>query len=112
MPRVNIPVGDVNRTTTTKVPTEVPGDPTNNHSYTNGEGVFLTVRNAHATVAKTLTVKIPNTVDGQAVASKTYPIPATESHDVGPFPVATYGTTVQVDVESSDLKLIARHIPR
>jgi hypothetical protein len=110
MPRVNIPVTTVNRTAFTATPSEVPGDATNNHSYTNAEGVFLTVRNAHATLPKNLTVLIPTTIDGQSVTSKVYPIPALATGDVGPFPVQYYGSTVLVNVESTDLKLIARRV--
>jgi hypothetical protein len=108
MSRVNIPVTSIVRTASTATPAEVVGDATNNHSYANADHVFLTVRNAHATLPKNLTVLIPATIDGQAVTSKVYAIPALATHDVGPFPVQFYGSTVLVNVESTDLKLIAR----
>lgn len=110
MSRVNIPVTNIVRTASTVVPAEVTGDPTNNHSYVNGDNVFLTVRNAHATLPKNLTVLIPATIDGQGVTSRVYPIPALATHDVGEFPVQFYGSTVLVNVESNDLKLIARRV--
>lgn len=108
MPRVNVPVATIVRTGTgIAVSAEVAGDATNNHSVANNGTVWLEARNAHATLPKNLTVRIPGTVDGQAVTSRVYAIPALTTRRVGPFPTHDYGTLLLVDVESVDLKLTA-----
>jgi hypothetical protein len=91
---------------------ETTGDPVNNHSLGNDGATFLLVRNAHATVAQTLTVHFTKTIDGQAVTARTISVPATTSRYIGPFPVADYGTVVGIDVSTSDLKLSAYHVSR
>ena len=90
-------------------PAETNGDPTNNHLLPNdGTNTFLLARNSNgASVARTLTVRLQGSVDGQAITPKTYSIPAGASRYIGPFDTARYGSSVQVDVDNAELKLTA-----
>ncbi len=106
MPRVAVPVTAITRAGV--APTaEVTGDAVNNHSVVNDGKTVLLVRNSHATLAKTVTVKFTATVDDQVVTSRVYSIAATASRYIGPWPAQWYGGSLQVDVESVDLKLNA-----
>lgn len=107
MPRVQQPVTTLNRAAAVAVPTEQNGDPTNGHYYANAPGVFLQVRNAHATNPYNVTVQFARAVDGQTVAAKVYAIPAVSTRNLGPFPVELYGSKVNFDAENSNLKIIA-----
>lgn len=105
MPRVNVPVTEVNRAGIVPA-TEVAGDATNNH-YVNNDGVtWLEIRNAGAST-RTFTAVINNTVDGQAVTNPTVTLAASATKKVGPFPVAIYGTTFNCNVDHTDIKLTA-----
>jgi hypothetical protein len=110
MARTALTVTNIVRSVSTAVPAETTADVVNGNTYANDDHAFVTVRNAHATVAKTLTVSFPNTVDGQSISPKVYSIPATLTHDVGPFPVQYYGTSVLINGESTDIKLTVRRL--
>lgn len=110
MARVNLPHTEITRAGVA-AGAEVTGDSTNHHSTANDGRVFLLVRNGNgAATARTVTLIVPGTIDGQSVASRTVSIAAGASRYIGPFPKATYGGTVNVNVEHSDLKLTAYHI--
>lgn len=106
MPRVTIPVTKLSDAGVTD-PAETNGDPTNGHALPNTGNTVLRVRNAHATLARTVTFLTPVTVGGKAVADTVVSIPATATRTFGGLSTALYGTSVPVDVETSDVKLIA-----
>jgi hypothetical protein len=109
MARVNLPVTNISRSGVADG-AEVNGDSVNNHSVANDGRMWIEVRNADASNPHTLTVRFPGVVDGQSVTPKTYPIAATTKRRIGVFPPADYGSVVQVDVDSSQLKLTAYHL--
>jgi len=109
MPRVNLPHTNISRAGTTDG-AEVDGDATNFHSTANDGRVWIEVRNADAGGAHTATVHIQDKVDGQTVAPKAYSVPASSKRRIGPFPPSDYGSVLQVDVDSAQLKLTAYHL--
>ncbi len=111
MPRVSVPLTEISRVGVAPA-TETAGDATNNHTVSNDGRVMLLARNSNAaSTARTLTVRVAATVDGQAVTSRTYPIAAAASLYLGPWPVAQYGADLLVDVDHAELKLSAYHLP-
>lgn len=106
MPRVDIPVTQITRSGVAPA-TEVNGDATNNHSFANDGTVWLEVRNSGSTVARTVSARFANTVDGQTTTARTWSVPTSASRRIGPFPVRYYGDTVQIDVDNAELKLAA-----
>jgi hypothetical protein len=106
MPRVDIPVTQITRSGVAPA-TEVNGDATNNHSVSNDGATWIEVRNSGSTVARTVSARFANTIDGQTTAAKTWSIPTSSTRRIGPFPVRYYGTTLQIDVDNAELKLTA-----
>ncbi|MET9550545.1 hypothetical protein ABZY36_35370 [Streptomyces sp. NPDC006627] len=106
MPRVPVPVTQITRAGVTP-PTEVNGDATNHHVVQNNGRVILLVRNSGSTVSRTVTLRIPNIIDGQGVTPKTVSIAQSTSKYIGPFPTDSYGSSLQVDVDNAELKLLA-----
>jgi len=105
MPRVQVPVTEINRAGIVPA-TEVAGDATQNH-YMNNDGVsWLEIRNAGAST-RTLTLVIGTTVDSQAVTNPTVTLAASATKKVGPFPVGIYGSTLNCNVDHTDIKLTA-----
>lgn len=92
---------------------ETAGDAVNNHSTQYEPRALLRARNAHATLAKTVTLRIPTTVDGQAVTNRTVSVPAVSTRYIGPFTddYRQGDDTVYIDVESSDLNLAVLRVP-
>lgn len=113
MPRTDLPLTDLSRAGVAPG-AEVNGDVTNNHEFSNNGRVFLLVRNSDASVARTVTIVTPGTVDGQAVADIAISVPATVSRYIGPFPEGIYnvaGGVVQVNVDHANLRLTAYRLP-
>jgi hypothetical protein len=107
MPRVAIPVNTVTRAGIANA-TEVNGDTVNGHTLPNDGRTWLEVRNSNgAATARTVTIRLSQTVDGQTVTSRTKSIPAGTTHKVGPFPAGQYGDNLLVDVDNAELKLTA-----
>ncbi|MFF1709303.1 hypothetical protein [Streptomyces sp. NPDC058268] len=106
MPRVNVPVTPITRAGVAP-PTEVNGDATNQHVVQNNGRMILLVRNSGVTVARTVTLRIPSVVDGQTVTPRTVSIAQSASRYIGPFPTDSYGSSLQVDVDNAELKLLA-----
>ncbi|MFF9279531.1 hypothetical protein [Streptomyces griseosporeus] len=106
MPRTPIPVTQITRAGVA-APTETNGDPANNHTVQNNGRVVLLVRNSGSTTARTVTLRLPGSVDGQSVTPRTVSVPQSASRYIGPFPTDSYGSTLQVDVDNAELKLIA-----
>lgn len=110
MARSNIPVNLIDRTAgiLNSAVTPVTGDSANNHQLNNNGGVWLEAKNTNgASTSHNVTVKISETVDGQAVTSKVYAVPAGDTRRIGPFPVKSYGQVIQIDVNSNEFALTA-----
>jgi mRNA-degrading endonuclease toxin of MazEF toxin-antitoxin module len=105
VPRVTIPVTRLSDAGNAD-PTETDGDPVNQHALPNTGRTVLRVRNAGAT-ALDLTLVTPVTVGGRAVEDTTVSIPAGATRTFGSLSTGLYGTSVPIDVESTDLKLLA-----
>ncbi len=88
--------------------TEANGDTTNQHYVVNTGKTNVQVRNADAGGAHSVTFVTPVTVGGKAVADQVVSIPASTTRQFGDFPVSVYGSSLQIDVDSSQLKLLAR----
>ncbi|MFF9043331.1 hypothetical protein [Streptomyces parvulus] len=106
MPRTAVPVTTITRAGVAP-PTETNGDATNQHVISNNGKVVLLARNAGSTVARTVTLRVRSTVDGQPVTPRTVSVPQSASRWIGPFPIDQYGTQLQVDVDNAELKLTA-----
>lgn len=107
MPRIAIPVTTITRAGVAP-PAEITGDTVNHHSVAGNDGnVFLTIRNNGSTVTRTATAVFASTVDGQTTPGKPMPVPLSSTRHYGPFPVALYGTTLNVDVDNAELRLLA-----
>lgn len=107
MARVNVPVTSITRTGVV-APSETSGDAGNGNSVANNGSILIEVRNSNGSATtRTLSISFPTTVDGQAVVAKTYPIAAGVTKRIGPFPTKDYGTTLQLDPDHADLKLLA-----
>lgn len=89
-------------------PAETAGDVANGNAIPNGGDLYLLLRNANgASTARNLTVAFANSVDGQTVTPKSYAVAAGASLWVGPFPVGTYGQTLNVNADNAELKISA-----
>lgn len=106
MPRVDIPVTQITRSGVAPA-TEVNGDTVNNHSVVNDGSVWLEVRNSGTTVARTVSARFENTIDGQTIPAKTWSIATEATRRIGPFPVRMYGSSLLIDVDNAELKLTA-----
>lgn len=90
---------------------ETTGDSVNNHSIPNdGKTVILAHNTNASSTARTLTVRLSGSVDGQAITPKTYTIAAAASRYIGPFDTTRYGSTLLVDVDNAELHLSAYRI--
>jgi mRNA-degrading endonuclease toxin of MazEF toxin-antitoxin module len=105
VPRVTIPVTRLSDAGSAD-PTETNGDPINQHALPNSGRTVLRVRNAGA-AALDLTLVTPVTVGGRAVEDTVVSIPAGDTRTFASLSPALYGTSVPIDVESADLKLMA-----
>lgn len=106
MPRTAVPVTQITRAGVANG-TETNGDATNNHVIANNGKMFLEVRNAGSTVARTVTFRFPGLTDGQPVTPRPVSIPISTTRRFGPFPTGDYGSQLQVDVDNAELKLSA-----
>jgi hypothetical protein len=78
-------------------------DTTNGDTYPNGGNAMLLMNNT-AGASGTVTVVTPGTVDGLAVADRTYTVPANTIQLVKLPPPASYGTTTRIDCSASTLR--------
>jgi hypothetical protein len=106
MPRTVLPVTRPTRDGVAS-PTEQTGDIANGHVVTNTGRTIITVRNAD-TASHQVTFGTPGTVDGLAIADRLEPVPASSSVDFSGFPPSIYGSQMNIDVDSTQLKLVAR----
>lgn len=106
MARVNVPVTQVTRSGVAP-PTPTTGDATNNHQVVNNGRTLLLVENTGSGSARTVTLNLKQTVDGQAVTPRAVSIPLSDSRYLGPFPVEQYGRLLLVDVSHAELVITA-----
>lgn len=105
MPRTALPVAGITLAGVA-APAWNDGDPDDLNSVVNDGRTVLIVRN-DGVVARTLTVPLVVTVDGQTVTPRTYTVPAGATRYLGVFDTVRYGTTMLLNPESSDLQLVA-----
>jgi hypothetical protein len=112
MPRVAVNGADVSKAGVA-LPTETTGDTVNNHEISNDGNVVLVCRNSNgAATARTLSVLLTGTIDGQAPQPRTYSIPAGATRVIGPFETAFYGSKLQFNVDNAELRIYSLRIPR
>ncbi len=79
-------------------------DVSNGNYIQNDGSTRLHAKNTNgASTARTVTIAIPATVDGQSVTSITQAIAAGATWVFGPFPVSVYGTQVSVNGDNAEL---------
>lgn len=87
------------------------GDPIEGHVVNRNNGVttFVVVTNTSASVEYDVTFLTPGTIgqERHAIADKVEPMALSTQKWFGPFPVAVYGESLQIDVENAALKLMA-----
>lgn len=89
-------------------PVEVAGDTVNGNYVTNDGRTIVTVRNADAGGAHSVTFVTSVTVGGKAVADQVVSIPASTTKDFSAFAPSVYGSALGIDVDSAQLMLAAR----
>jgi hypothetical protein len=103
MPRTAMTVTDITRAGVA-VPSEQTVDVVNGNELPNDSRIALLVRNSGA-VTRNLTVAFAYTVDGQTIAPRAYAISAGASRYIGPFDTSTYGTTLALNGDNTELKV-------
>lgn len=112
MTRTNVPVVEITRVGIDPLATETDGNATDGHSIVNDGQTYIQARNS-GTTTRLVTLKIAQTVDGQAVTSKTISITTGATRIFGPFPPSQYNLlaerpgTLEFDVAHAELKLKA-----
>jgi hypothetical protein len=106
MPRTVLPISRPARTGTA-APAEQTGDTVNGHVVTNTGRTIITVRNAD-TSSHNVTFQTPGTVDGLPIGDRTVAVPSSSGLDFAGFPPSVYGSQMNIDVDSTQLKLVAR----
>jgi hypothetical protein len=103
-----VPVTEITRSGVAP-PSATTGDTVNGHSIANDGSMYFSVANSLG-VTGTVTITVPRLIDGQSVASRVITIPANATeHRIGPFPTASYGTTLNFTVSATTLTLRAYH---
>lgn len=105
MPRVVVPVVKTSKNGINAT-TPVTGDAVNNHYYNNSGHTMLLVKNTGAG-ARTVTILVTGTVDGNPATKAPISIPAGQEWLIGPYDVNNYGSQVSVNVEHAELTLRA-----
>lgn len=97
MPRTELTVQSIGRTTALEDPVQNTPDASNGNRFDNSTArVFLYVRNGSVST-KTMTVVHPGLVDSDlTVSDRAYAIPAGERWVIGPFP-SSYNQTLDSD---------------
>lgn len=99
MPSTNIPVKSHTARTGSVLGPGVAADVANGQNFLNDGNTYLLCVGGAA--AKTLTFVTPGSVDGLALADLTVSVGITENKVFGPFPVALFGTRVEVTHEAA-----------
>lgn len=111
MPRTNVPHQEPTRAGIAV--TETAGDVVNQHETPFHPRLILRARNAHATLARLVTLRLQKTIDSQAPPNRTVSVPATLTRYIGPF-TEDYRTStdkVEIDVETVDVSLAVLRLP-
>ncbi len=86
---------------------EVDGDTVNGHECNLSQKTAFTIRNADGAASHSVTFITQQTVDGLAVADRIVVIPASATRVFSKFDTRVYGKLMQIDVDSTQLKLQA-----
>lgn len=107
MPRTEMAIRTITRSGI--VPTAgAAGDVTNGNVVLNNNGlIWLEIENTSATVASTLTIVTPDTVDGNAIADKVYNLPVSSKLRVGALSPTVYGTNLELNVGHTTVTVAA-----
>lgn len=107
MPRVVVPAVKASKSGI-NFTTPVTGDATNNHYYNNSGKTLLVAKNTNgASTARTVTILVTGTVDGNPATKAPISIPAGQEWVLGPYDVSNYGSQVSVNVEHAEVTLRA-----
>jgi hypothetical protein len=87
------------------VPNEDNGDAANDHTFVNDGRTFLELRNSSGVTTRNAEVEFTKTINGQSVTKHAYALAANAHVRLGPWETENYGTTVNVNVDHSDIKL-------
>lgn len=80
-------------------------DTVNFNGFSNDGNTIVIATNTDGAVTRNVTVPVPGTVDGtQTITSRTHAIPFGVAWILGPYPVATYGSTVEIRGDNVALK--------
>lgn len=109
MARTKAAVHRVTRTNGSKWLTSalVAGDATNGNYIANDGATLVIAYNAHATLARTVGFVTPETIDSGAIGDLSQSLAATEYGVFGPFPRSIYGDQLNIDPQTTDIKLRA-----
>lgn len=108
MVAVAVPVTQIVRAAATLEPTQTTGDATNGHSVANNGHVWIELNNTNgASTDRTATVTPSRKVDGLAPAGRVYTVAPGTTRRVGPFPVESYGESLNLTVSHAEMKLRA-----
>ena len=114
MPATALTVTQLSHTTARNITlADTPGvdaDATNGNSVANG-GTTLLVCNNTAGASATVSIDIATTVDGQAVADRSFTIPANKVHLILLGPPSVYGNPTTVTASATTVKLAAYALP-
>ena len=109
MARTALAVAQITRTGVALTGTA--GDVANGNVVSNDGGVALVLKNTNASsTARTLTIKIVETVDGQTVPARTVSVAAGAQIAVGPFDPSVYGGRMQINVDNAELTILPVHV--
>jgi hypothetical protein len=108
MSRTAVAVTDSAKAGTT-MPTEASVDVANGNSVPNSDGkTLLLLHNTNgASTTRNLTVSLVSGIDGQAVTPRSIAVAAGVTKLVGPFEIVNYGTTLNVNGDNAELKILA-----
>lgn len=111
MPSTNVPVQSTTRTGTV-LGAGTACDTVNGNNFVNDGQTELVINNTDAT-SKTVNVKVVASAypDGNTVADKAFAVTNGVQKAFGPFPVAIYGTQVELTCNSALVKITPRNIP-
>lgn len=88
----------------TLLPAATAGDATNDHSITNTGRTIIIINNSGVS-PRTVSLDIPRTVQGQAVASVTRVLAAGERWVFGSLNTTDFGQLLHLNVDHADLKI-------
>lgn len=109
MPRTAIPVTVIDRTgvdlsTITPTPLDVP----NGNSIINTGNMWIEIKNTNAaSTARTVTIALSGSYDGQSVTPKTQSIAAGKTWIKGPWPPGIYGGQLLINGDHLELTVMA-----